>query len=100
LMLPAFHGERIRAYEDLVAEVAECELERCPLGRPFALHPHMQRATLEVILKAVFGVSDAKRLARLRRLVPQLLDATSMSIRSGCWRGASGTRARSRRCAR
>jgi cytochrome P450 len=37
----------------------------------------MQRATLEVILKAVFGVSDADRLERLRRLVPQLLDATS-----------------------
>ena len=80
LMLPAFHGERIRAYEDLVAEVAERELERCPLGRPFALHPYMQRATLEVILKVVFGVSDATRLARLRRLVPQLLDATSMSM--------------------
>ena len=80
LMLPAFHGERIRAYEDLVAEVAERELERCPLGRPFALHPHMQRATLEVILKAVFGVSDAQRLARLRQLVPELLDATSISM--------------------
>lgn len=83
LMLPAFHGERIRAYEDLVAEVAEVaerELARCPLGRPFALHPHMQRATLEVILKAVFGVSDAQRLERLRRLVPQLLDATSTGM--------------------
>jgi len=80
LMLPAFHGERIRAYEDLVAEVAERELERCPLGRPFALHPYMQRATLEAILKVVFGVSNATRLARLRRLVPQLLDATSMSM--------------------
>ena len=50
------------------------------MGRPFAVQPHMQRATLEVILKAVFGVSDADRLARLRRLVPRLLDATSMSM--------------------
>jgi hypothetical protein len=40
----------------------------------------MQRATLEVILKAVFGVSDAERLVRLRRLMPQLLDASSMSM--------------------
>ena len=60
-MLPAFHGERMRAYEDLVAAVAERELERCPFGRPFALHPYMQRVTLEVILKAVFGVSDLDR---------------------------------------
>jgi Cytochrome P450 len=80
LMLPAFHGERMRAYEDLVAEVAERELERCPLGRPFVLHPYMQHVTLEVILTAVFAVSDAQRLERLRRLVPQLLDATSTGM--------------------
>ena len=80
LMLPAFHGERIRAYEDLVAEVAERELDQWPLGRPFALHPHMQRLTLEVILKAVFGVSDGERLERLRRLLRELLDATSTGM--------------------
>jgi len=80
LMLPPFHGERIRAYEDLVAEIAERELDRCPLDQPFAVHPHMQRATLEVILSAVFGVSDAERLQRLRRLLPQLLDATSVGL--------------------
>jgi cytochrome P450 family 135 len=76
LMLPQFHGERMRTYEALVAEIAEREIERCP-RQPLALHPHMQRATLEVIFKAVFGISDAERLDRLRRLLPRLLDATS-----------------------
>ncbi len=80
LMLPQFHGERMRAYEDLVAEIAERELDRCPLGQPFPLHPHMQRATLEVILNAVFGVYETDRLERLRRLLPQLLDATSTGL--------------------
>jgi len=79
-MLPPFHGPRMRAYEDLVAEIAEDELDRCPTGKPFALHPHLQHATLEVILKAVFGVSDPQRLARLRRLLPQLLDAASSGV--------------------
>jgi len=77
LMLPPFHGERMRAYEPLVAGIAERELDRCPLDQPFALHPHMQRATLEVILQAVFGVTEAQRLGRLRRLLPRLLDAAS-----------------------
>jgi cytochrome P450 family 135 len=80
LMLPPFHGQRIRAYEDLVAEIADDELDRCPMGQPFALHPHLQHATLEVILKAVFGVSDPQRSARLRRLLPRLLDATSSGV--------------------
>ncbi|MBV9050385.1 MAG: cytochrome P450, partial [Solirubrobacterales bacterium] len=77
LMLPQFHGQRIRAYEELVAEIVDRELERCPLDRPFAAHPHIQHATLEVILRAVFGVTDSGRLERLRRLLPQLLDSTS-----------------------
>jgi cytochrome P450 len=77
LMSGQFHGERIGAYEELVAEIAEREIDRFPLGEPFALHPYLQHATLEVILRAVFGVTSGERLGRLRRLLPQLLDATS-----------------------
>jgi cytochrome P450 family 135 len=73
LMLPAFHGERMRAYESVVADAVAQDVERWPAGEPFALHPHMQAVTLEVILRAVFGVSDARRRRelgeRLRRLL-------------------------------
>ena len=37
----------------------------------------MQSVTLEVILSAVFGVTDPERRERLRELLPQLLDSTS-----------------------
>ena len=39
-------------------------LSRWPVGEPFAVHPSMQEITLEVILRAVFGVSRAPRAAR------------------------------------
>src|SRR3954453_7839487 len=52
VMLPPFHGERMRAYEQTVREVVASDLERCPSGEPFAIHPHMQGVTLEVILRA------------------------------------------------
>lgn len=79
LMLPPFHGERMRAYETTVREVAEREIDSWPVERPFALHPRMQAVTLEVILRAVFGVtdSDSDRGARLRRLLPLLLGDTA-----------------------
>ncbi len=77
LMLPPFHGERMRAYEALVREVAEAELARWPSGRPFPLHPSMQAITLEVILRAVFGVTDEGRRERLRTLLGRLLSDTS-----------------------
>jgi cytochrome P450 len=65
LMLPSFHGERMRSYEDTMAEVARAEIDRWPLGERRAVRPAMQRITLEVILRTVFGVQDDSRRARL-----------------------------------
>lgn len=73
LLLPPFHGERVRHYADLVAAVVAREVERWPDGRAFGLRPRMQAVTLEVILRAVFGIREAERLDRLRDLIPRLL---------------------------
>jgi cytochrome P450 family 135 len=77
LMLPPFHGERMRSYETTVREVTEREIDSWSDGSPFALHPRMQAVTLEVILQAVFGVTDPARSARLRERLPLLLGETS-----------------------
>jgi cytochrome P450 len=77
LMLPPFHGARMRAYEDTVREVVEREVATWPSGEPFALHPRMQRVTLEVILRAVFGVTDRDRRERLAERLSRLLADTS-----------------------
>jgi cytochrome P450 len=69
LLLPPFHGESVRRYGELVREIAERDLETWPIGKPFAARPHTQAITLEVILRAVFGLGDAERLARARRLI-------------------------------
>ena len=61
LMLPPFHGERMRAYERVMEEASERELGRWPLGEEFRLHPAMQAITLDVIMRAVFGVDRESR---------------------------------------
>ncbi len=73
LMLPPFHGERMRSYEPLVAELVEAEIDRWPIGEAFPIHPRMQAITLEVILRVVFGVSDPQRLSKLRSLLGEVL---------------------------
>lgn len=80
LMLPAFHGERMRSYEAIVREVAERELRSWPQRRAFAVHPSMQAITLEVILRAVVGVSDERRRAMLGERLPRLLGQSSSII--------------------
>ncbi len=84
LMLPPFHGERMRAYEETVRDVVARDVATWPEGEPFALHPRMQRVTLEVILRAVFGVTDEARRERLAGLLGGLLaDTASAGLQLG-----------------
>lgn len=67
-----FHGEAVRSYREQVAAITAEEVQRWPLDRTFPIRPRMQAITLEVILRAVIGVSDERRLERLRGLLTRL----------------------------
>ena len=74
LMLPPFHGQRMREYGELMSEVAHREVSSWPLQERFALLPRMQSITVDVILGAVFGIDQATEDPdRLRELVVELL---------------------------
>ena len=72
-MLPAFHGEQVARLAQVMAEVAAAEVERWPRDEPVALHPRLQALTLEVILRAVFGLEEGARLERLREHLTDVL---------------------------
>jgi cytochrome P450 family 135 len=55
----------------------------------FAIHPHMQAITLEVIMRAVFGVSDAARRDELRRNLVAILAESASPSAIGLVFGAS-----------
>jgi cytochrome P450 len=74
LMLPPFHGERMRGYEQVMTEVAAEEIDSWPAGQPYAVRPAMQRITLEVIIRTVFGVQDPARRERLRATLSRALE--------------------------
>jgi cytochrome P450 family 135 len=74
LMLPPFHGERMKGYSDMMVEVTREELARWPVGEPFELWPHMREITLEVIMRVVFGPIDTPELKRLREQLRRLTD--------------------------
>lgn len=71
LMLPRFHGERMREDAEMMTELARREVRSWPVGEPFALWPRMQALTQEVVMRAVFG-DDEGRLDRLRDLLTNL----------------------------
>ena len=58
LLMPAFNGHALREYADLVTEVTHAEVDSWLPGESFSALGRMNRLTLEVILRVVFGVTD------------------------------------------
>jgi cytochrome P450 len=72
LLLPPFHGERMREYEALIVQATRRDMASWPIGRPMRLQERTRAITLEVILRAVFGV-EAERMDALRTAIGELL---------------------------
>ena len=84
LLLPAFHGDAIDRYALMIADVTEREIDRWPVGRPFALAPRMQAITLDVIMSGIFGI-DGRPVAgtpehALRLAIKYLVAASTWPI--------------------
>jgi cytochrome P450 len=74
LLLPAFHGDKMQELTGLMEELAEREVASWPTGQPVELHPRFQALTLEIILRAVFGMEAGERLDALRQRLTQVLE--------------------------
>ncbi len=100
LLLPAFHGERMRSYESIVREATDRAVDGWPVGRPFALLAEMQAVTLEVIVRAVFGVERrahgdelAMRIRTMLEPMQSRLRIAIMALTGGLLGSQAGARA-------
>ncbi|MDY6940505.1 MAG: cytochrome P450 [Cyanobacteriota bacterium] len=66
LLMPPFHGERMRAYGELIREITHQVTEEWAIGSAFPMRQAMQAISFRVILKAVFGIADGPRYDRLK----------------------------------
>ena len=74
LLSPPFHGERVRGYARLMERLVAAELDGWQAGREVTVIKVAQRLTLDVILEAVLGVSDAALRDRLRAVFDAMID--------------------------
>ncbi len=74
LLLPPFHGERVRGWAEKIEAIAAEELDRLPVGERIALRPVMQRITFEVICRLVFGIEDKAKVAEFNAAMVRLFD--------------------------
>ena len=73
LLMPPFHGERMRLYGDIMREIADRSIDTWPIEQPFPIHERMQAITLDIILRTVFGVDEGSLLQKLRSFLIEFL---------------------------
>jgi cytochrome P450 len=74
LLMPPFHGDRMRSYADLIQGITQQVMSQWAVGKSFAVRPAMQSISLQVILKAVFGLDRGQRYEQLQHVLSQMLD--------------------------
>ena len=80
LLMPAFHGERMRYYGNAMQEIAERDIASWESGQPFSMHPHMQSITLDIILRTVFGAEEGSDFEALREQLKRMLGRGELPI--------------------
>ena len=93
LLLPPFKGQRMRAYESMIAEVAAEEIDSWPQDVELSVARPMQRITLRAILRAIFGAEGAHQES-LEEMLPRW---TVLGTRLVLAPGSGATSARGRR---
>jgi cytochrome P450 len=97
LLMPPFHGERMKAYGQIIRNTTEKVINNWTPGKSVIAQSTMQQISLEVILHAVFGLSEGERYQQIQQLMINMfslfsnpLNATFLFIKSlqkdlGAW---------------
>ena len=80
LMLPPFHGERMRAYGVHIQAVAREALAQLPRGRHAVLHDIYKNLSLAIIVRAVFGVTDAEEARVFSAVIAETLSGLTAPL--------------------
>jgi cytochrome P450 len=83
LLIPSFHGERMRTYGDLISDLTEKVFNQFPTDQPFAAIKPLQEISFQVIAKVIFGLYEGERYQRLQELWLSLLDFFRSPLTAG-----------------
>ncbi len=82
LLMPPFHGERMKAYGQIMVNIAQSVSDRWQVGKPFEVRLEMQKIALQVILHAVFGLEEGDRAEAIQRELSAVLDSIGSPLSS------------------
>jgi len=82
LLLPNFHGERLKAYGDLIVQITHQALASYQPGQAFLARHLSQTISLQVIFESVFGLAESSKYDRLKQLLAGMADLFNSPLTS------------------
>jgi cytochrome P450 family 110 len=80
VLAPPFRGDRMRTYGPLMESIVLNRTRDWTRGRRLSLQAETQWITLEVIIRAVFGISDEARVALMHRTISSGFDQVGPAV--------------------
>ena len=74
VLMPPFHGDRMRSYGDLIVNLTEQVFNDLPVNQVFSARTATQEISLQVILQAVFGLYEGESCQRIKHLLALMSD--------------------------
>jgi cytochrome P450 family 110 len=80
LLIPQFHGDKIRVYTNTIQHITRDLIQDWQVGKILNIREEMQKITLSVILRTVFGLNQGDRYDRIRDKLSQMLSLIESPI--------------------
>ena len=80
LLMPPFHGDRMRAYGEAIQAISQRVVTDIPFDQPFVAREMTQRISLQVILRTVFGLEEGDRFTELETRLSSMVDSMTSSV--------------------
>lgn len=74
LMLPPFHGDRMKAYGQTICQITHEVIEQWIAGESISINHFLPDITLQIILQVVFGINPGERYEQLKTMLSSLLE--------------------------
>ena len=82
LLMPPFHGERMKSYGKTMVEVTKEVVARWQVGQTIYIRDYTQEISLQVILKTIFGLDEGQRYDRLKKILVDWLEIFNSRLNS------------------
>jgi cytochrome P450 family 110 len=82
LLMPQFHGDKVQGYSDAIQSITRNLIKEWQVGETLNCRAEMQKITMSVILKTIFGLNEGEKYNLIRDKLSKMLELLESPLNS------------------